>query len=369
MNDQIPLGNHLKWLKALVRNFCFCLAIGCLFMIPQPAVSATATLDPGDPAPALNPAKWLKGVPITRFETGQVYVVEFWATWCGPCKANIPHLTELAHQYKDRVAIAGISIWESTDPTDLSYVQKVENFVRQQGDKMDYCVAVDGPQSAVANAWMAAAGEKGIPASFIVGKDGRIAWIGYPANLGDALQQVLADKFDVPAARSRRDLELKMVRPLNEAMAAKDYKRALELIDTIVARQPELAPAHAYSRLISLYHTDLETGIALSNKILTEADHDIGAYRMMASIFATQTDLSPAAYKFGQGLMAEALKKEEMTYLFLAMNAELCANMGDKAGAAQQQEQAVAAAEKDSHAPPDFVEGMKKKLAKFKAAL
>jgi hypothetical protein len=43
--------------------------------------------------------------------------------------------------------------------------------------------------------------------------------------------------------------------------------------------------------------------------------------------------------------------------------------MGDKAGAAKNQEQAVAAAQKDSHAPPDFIESMKKKLAKFKAAL
>jgi thiol-disulfide isomerase/thioredoxin len=330
---------------------------------------AAVSLDPGDPAPALNPAKWLKGVPINRFEPGRVYVVEFWATWCGPCKANIPHLTELAHQYKDRVAIAGISIWESSDPTDLSYLQKVENFVQQQGDGMDYHVAVDGPQNEVAKAWMAAAGEKGIPASFIIGKDGRIAWIGYPAKLGDVLQQVLADKFDVPAARSRRDMDLKMVRPLDEAMTAKDYKRALELIDEIVAQQPNLAPAHAYNRLLALYHIDLDAGIALSSQILAEANHDIGAYRMMASIFATQADLSPAAYKFGQKLMAEALKKDEMTYLFLAMNADLCVNMGDKAGAAKNQEQAVAAAQKDSHAPPDFIESMKKKLAKFKAAL
>jgi thiol-disulfide isomerase/thioredoxin len=355
--------------KPRARSLDLGVWIYCLVMTAQLSGFAAAPLDPGDPAPALNPAKWLKGAPIARFVPGQVYVVEFWATWCGPCKANIPHLTELAHQYKDRVAIAGISIWESTDPTDLAYLKKVENFVQQQGDKMDYHVAVDGPKNEVANAWMAAAGEKGIPASFIIGKDGRIAWIGYPANLGEALQQVLADKFDVSAAKSRRDMDLKLVRPLDEAMADKDYKRALKLIDTIVTQQPNLAQAYAYSRLIALYHIDLDAGIALSDKILEESHHDIGAYRMMASIFATQSDLSPAAYKFGQKLMVDALRKEEMTYLFLAMNADLCANMGDKAGAAKCQEQAVAAAEKDSHAPPDFVESMKKKLDKLKSAL
>ena len=369
MNTQLCFRASAQSLKPRARGLWFQLLIGCFVMILHLTGFAAASLDPGDPAPALKPAKWLKGIPITRFEPGQVYVVEFWATWCGPCKANIPHLTELAHQYKDRVAITGVSIWESNDPTDLSYQKKVENFVQQEGDKMDYHVAVDGPSNDVANAWMAAAGEKGIPASFIVGKDGRIAWIGYPASLGDALEQVLADKFDVAAARSRRDLELKMVRPLDEAMAAKDYKRALELMDAIVAQQPKLAQAQTYSRLIARYHTDLDAGIALSNQILTDSDHEIGAYRMMASIFATQTDLSPAAYKFGQKLMAEALEKKEMTYLFLAMNADLCANMGDKIGAEKSQEQAVAAAEKDSHAPPDFVESMKKKLVKLKAAL
>ena len=183
---------------------------------------------------------------------------------------------------------------------------------------MDYCVAGDGPQRAVANAWMAAAGEKGIPAPFIVGKDGRIAWIGYPGESGRRAPAGLRQVPDVPAAKNRRDLELKMVRPLNEAMAAKDYVNApLNSIDAIVAQQPALAHAHAYSRLIALYHTDLDAGIALSNKILTEADHEIGAYRMMASILATQTDLFPGRLQVWPGTDGRSPEKGEMTYLFL----------------------------------------------------
>jgi hypothetical protein len=50
------------------------------------------------------------------------------------------------------------------------------------------------------------------------------------------------------------------------------------------------------------------------------------------------------------------LEKNEMTYLFLAMNAEFCNNTG----AARNQERAVAAAEKDTRAPPDFVETLRK---------
>jgi hypothetical protein len=170
-----------------------------------------------------------------------------------------------------------------------------------------------------------------------------------------------------PGASAKPDLAT--VRPLNDAMAAGDYPRALGLINQILARQPNLAPAYAYTRLVALYHTDVPAAIALSTQTLQEQNHDIGAYRMIASIFATQTNLTSNAYNYGQGLVDQALQKDEMKYLFLAMAADLRENLGDQAGAAKYQEEAVAAAEKDVHAPAEFVESMKRKLAKLNAGL
>ena len=66
------------------------------------------TLKVGDPAPALKVDKWVKGDEVSSFQPGHVYVVEFWATWCPPCKEAIPHLTELQHKFKD-VAFIGVA--------------------------------------------------------------------------------------------------------------------------------------------------------------------------------------------------------------------------------------------------------------------
>lgn len=53
----------------------------------------------GSPAPPLYIQSWLKGEPVNQLEKGKVYVVEFWATWCGPCIAGMPHLSEVAEKF------------------------------------------------------------------------------------------------------------------------------------------------------------------------------------------------------------------------------------------------------------------------------
>ena len=157
---------------------------------------ADEVLNIGDPAPKLAVSSWVKGEKVDGFEPGKTYVVEFWATWCGPCRVSIPHLTEQAHKYKDKgVRFIGVDIWEN----DTSLVKP---FVTEMGDKMDYSVALDTipaagkpMDGAMAKTWMSAAEEHGIPTAFII-RDGKIAWIGHPIEMDQPLAKVLDGTWD-----------------------------------------------------------------------------------------------------------------------------------------------------------------------------
>ena len=134
----------------------------------------------GDAAWPLKGLEFIKGKAV-KIEPGKVYIVEFWATWCGPCLTSIPHLTEIQHKYKDqKVTVIGIS---------KEKVETVKPFVANMDAKMDYTVAVDVEGKANAG-YMKAFNQNGIPHAFIVDGKGQIAWHGYPM---DGLDEALAD--------------------------------------------------------------------------------------------------------------------------------------------------------------------------------
>ncbi len=177
-------------------------------------------LKAGDRAPEFKVEKFVKGEPITGFEKGHVYVVEFWATWCGPCIRAFPHLTDLQKEYKDQVTIIGTNVWETQKYDDKTY-EKVEAFVQKKDDVMGYTVAYDGSGMHMAKEWMQAAGQNGIPAAFVVDKDGKIAWIGHPMMLDYVLPGVVQGTWSVENADKH----------MAEAMKASAGKRVDKAIE------------------------------------------------------------------------------------------------------------------------------------------
>lgn len=159
--------------------------------------SSAQDLTFGSKAPKLEVKKFVKGEPVKEFEKGKIYVVELWATWCGSCLEQIPHLSMLQRQYKD-VNIIGVAILEPDE-------DKVGEFVEKLDDKMNYRVATDmvpddgeGMDGATFKNWFEPAGFK-LPTCFIINGDGVIAWVGYPHDMDEPLAQIVKGTWDLDA--------------------------------------------------------------------------------------------------------------------------------------------------------------------------
>jgi thiol-disulfide isomerase/thioredoxin len=130
----------------------------------------------GSVPPEVTAKDWLNTdtPPTLAGLRGKVVVVEFWATWCGPCVAGIPHLNKLHEDHAAR----GLAILSFTDQSK----QGIERFM--QGTPMKYVL---GTGSELAAAY----GVTGIPHAFVIGKDGKVLWEGSP-NDKEFDKQVLA---------------------------------------------------------------------------------------------------------------------------------------------------------------------------------
>jgi thiol-disulfide isomerase/thioredoxin len=160
----------------------------------------------GDPAPALEPISWIQGTPVTKFEPGRVYVVEFWATWCPPCIKAIPHLSGLQKNHSDTLTVVGVNVEAllGHEPK----VDAVPAFMKKWGKDMAYAVAVDDPaKKTISDAWIAASGSLGVPTACIIDQHGKLAWVGYPDLVqsyafDQALDDTVAGKTDLVRARA-----------------------------------------------------------------------------------------------------------------------------------------------------------------------
>ena len=142
---------------------------------PQASVTPAASHEQASEATAAcmadaKPANWDfklkdmegKEVALSSFkDSGKVILLNFWATWCGPCKAEIPGFVKLQEKYKDKLLIIGYSV---DDTAELAKKYATDY-------KMNYPILLgegrEDVQDAYGPIW-------GIPASFIISKDGKV---------------------------------------------------------------------------------------------------------------------------------------------------------------------------------------------------
>lgn len=156
---------------------------GKLFLVAAMAVGLTglafaqdqAGPKVGDDFVPLDVDNWLVGGEATEAVDaedlkGKVFVVEFWGTWCPPCRAVIPHMKELYKKYEEsgNLVVMAVHTKKGGDP------ETVKKFVSEQG--MNYHIAIDKGTT------LQSYGVRGVPHALVFGPDGKLVWRGHPGN-------------------------------------------------------------------------------------------------------------------------------------------------------------------------------------------
>jgi thiol-disulfide isomerase/thioredoxin len=195
----------------------------------------------GMPAPPLAADRWLRGEPVPAFAPGQAYVVEFWATWCGPCLAAMGHLDEIAKKFrKDGLTVVAVTITDDHGNSGFA----IDKFLNGRGKDLDFTFALcEKPD--IKKAYLAASGNTSLPATFVVDRAGAVAYIGHPSDLDEIIPKVLNGTWkgaaDVEALKLQQaeldDIFAKLEQAAARAQAAAGRRPgAAALVNTAVEK-------------------------------------------------------------------------------------------------------------------------------------
>jgi thiol-disulfide isomerase/thioredoxin len=163
-------------------------------MVLFSALLALAQAASFPPAPPIGVRTWVHGEPVEVSGEG-VVVVELWATWCGPCLEQLPHLEALRDTYKGRADFVAVSDERAG---------VVASFWQEQGWLPGFSVGVD-PSGQTTARYQRVDGASGIPRAYIV-HDGTVAWAGHPAVLDAPLAAIVSDRWDPEQAAFAADI-------------------------------------------------------------------------------------------------------------------------------------------------------------------
>lgn len=336
--------NHRTKMMSIVLLCCFCLGMAA-------AAQHQPRLTVGSKAPELKYGKWLKGAPIKEYEKGRLYLFEFWATWCGPCIASMPHLSGFARERKQEATVIAVNIWEKTgDKPYETSLPKVARFVEQMGNKMDFNVITDSKDEFMGNNWMKAAGQEGIPCTIMV-KDGIILWMGHPIELDSVVNMVLTGKYDMETVKKEKEEKDR----INDSILApytnvykryellssnKQYDKALALLDSAMATMPTYAGTFGFFKFnLMIDHYNEDSAMVFAKQWQSTKPGYTGS---TGALITRKPGLKKSTYLYGISLLNELLENPQMpATIVYAGAASAYANMGDYKQAVAYQQKAV----------------------------
>jgi thiol-disulfide isomerase/thioredoxin len=181
---------------------------GTGFPVYRNAIRAARDLR-GQQSPALGNVNWWTDAPA--FDR-RLVIVDFWATWCAPCRRAIPHMNQIATSFARDVVVIGLS-----DESSSNFQQGTRQHNIRKSD-FAYAVGID-PSGAMKNGF----GVTGIPHVAAISSDGVVRWQGHPDELTPDVVRALVEANNALAARGaggaergerwKRELENETARP------------------------------------------------------------------------------------------------------------------------------------------------------------
>jgi thiol-disulfide isomerase/thioredoxin len=323
-----------------------------------PALAQDRTLKVGSPVPGLT-VRWVQGDVDSLTESRKTYVVEFWATWCGPCMKSIPHLNELHQKYASKgLVIVGIS----DEP-----MGTVKPWVAKKGASMSYPIAVDDEKK-TNEAWMKAAGQNGIPCAFVC-RGGQVQWIGNPLDpkFDSVVLASLSGRYDPELTRKAEPT----LRAANDAVRMKNYADAYKHFDAVM----EMGRTHFGDIAVRKYRTmlvDAKDPAAAREWGLTvvkgyTAGQDVVTLAELATFISSSDLVTDRDFDLAQQA-ADAAAKVQPSPDLIALRAEVMYRAGKPADAAEVQYDAWMAADPSAKADYKRVYDTYKKAATGKAS-
>lgn len=238
----------------------FALFASCAVAFAEPVVVG------GDASTkAILSATVIQGEVPKEWEKDKLYILECWATWCGPCIRIIPHMNALHNEYKDKgLSVIGVNVREDVK-------EKVEEFVKRKGEGMAYPVVFVGKDGAFLKEWLGGPDTIGIPRAFVV-KNGKLLFHTNPGVLTkEIVEHLLAGgEKEAKAIKVMQDVAEKIAKQIEKMKDPKkekilafrkdvlhplvmkmDYAKATTETETFIKENPALSEADKCSLLFT----------------------------------------------------------------------------------------------------------------------